>query len=343
MGIAIVGIDLGKNVCSIVEADEFGMVLRRRRVRRDKLVDHLSKLDPCIVAMEASCGAHHLAGQATGQGHEVRLMSPEYVRPYVKAQKNDERDAEAIVEAATRPTMRFVTPKSEDQLDIQALHRVRDRLVGQRTSLMNQIRGLFLERGLTTAQGRARLADFVDALLADDDAPVSSRIVMVLKDMRAEWQELDRRIKVFDAEFAAFAKSDEQAHRLVSIPGIGPLTASALVASVGDATAFAHARDLAAWIGLVPRQTTTGGKPRLGGITRRGNKYLRKNLVHGARAALPALARSQTNLGRWLSGLLTRAHPNTVVVALANRLARIAWAVLTQNRLFQPEVPARTS
>ncbi len=343
MGIAIVGIDLGKNVCSIVEADKFGMVLRRRRVRRDKLVDHLSKIDPCIVAMEASCGAHHLAGLATGQGHEVRLMSPEYVRPYVKAQKNDDRDAEAIVEAATRPTMRFVTPKSEDQLDIQALHRVRDRLVGQRTSLMNQIRGLLLERGLTTAQGRARLADFVDALLADGDAPVSSRILMVLKDMRAEWQELDRRVKVFDAEFAAFAKSDEQAQRLVSIPGIGPLTASALVASVGDAAAFAHARDLAAWIGLVPRQTTTGGKPRLGGITRRGNKYLRKNLVHGARAALPVLARSQTNLGRWLSGLLTRAHPNTVVVALANRLARIAWAVLTQGRLFQPEVPARTS
>lgn len=168
--------------------------------------------------------------------------------------------------------MRFVTPKSKDQLDIQALHRIRDRLVGQRTSLMNQIRGLLLERGLTTAQGRARLADFVDALLTDDEAAVSSRIAMVLKDMHSEWQGLDRRVKAFDAEFAAFAKSDEQANRLVSIPGIGPLTESALVAAVGDATSFAYARDLAAWIGLVPRQSTTGGKPRLVGITRRGNK-----------------------------------------------------------------------
>jgi transposase len=236
-----------------------------------------------------------------------------------------------------------VTPKTEDQLDIQSIHRARERLVGQRTSLMNQIRGLLLERGLTAAQGRARLAYLLNALLADADEGVSLRMKAPLFDMRAEWRELDRRIKAFDSEFAAFSKSDGQARQLVSIPGIGPLTASALVAAVGDATSFARARDLAAWIGLVPRQTTTGGKPRLGGITHRGNKYLRKNLVHGARAALPSLARSQTNLGRWLTGLLARAHPNTVVVALANRLARIAWVVLTQNRRFQPDAPTRMS
>jgi len=264
-------------------------------------------------------------------------MSPEYVRPYVKAQKNDDRDAEAIAEAATRPTMRFVEIKSEEQLDMQTLHRARDRLVGERTALTNQLRGILPERGITIAQGRRKLEQHLAAMLdgGDDSAPsLSMRLRWLIEDMRAEWRELDRRIAAFDNEFAACARSDADARRLATIPGIGVLNATAMVAAVGRAETFARGRDLAAWLGLVPRQITTGGKPRLVGITKRGNKYLRKLLIHGARSALPVLAASATPLGGWLQGLLKRVHKNAAVVALANKLARIVWAVLRRGKAF---------
>jgi transposase len=262
-------------------------------------------------------------------------MSPEYVRPYVKAQKNDDRDAEAIAEAATRPTMRFVELKSAEQLDMQSLHRVRDRLVGERTALMNQLRAVLLERGITVPQGRRKLQQQLAVILDATEARLSQRMRTLLADLQAEWVELDRRISAFDDEFAARAKTDEAARRLATIPGIGVLNATALVAAVGNAATFARGRDLAAWLGLVPRQMTTGGKPRLLGISKRGNKYLRKLLVHGARAALPALAASQTPLGTWLRGLLQRAHKNAVTVALANKLARIVWAVLRHGGTYE--------
>jgi transposase len=235
--------------------------------------------------------AHHLGRVFTAQGYEVRLMAPEYVAPYVKAQKNDDRDAEAIAEAATRPTMRFVALKSEAQLDQQTLHRARSRLVNSRTRLTNQLRAILLERGITVAKGRRALA-------------------------------------ALDREFVETARTVAPARRLATIPGIGALNATALNAAVGEAEDFASARDLAAWLGLVPRQTTTGGRARLGGITKRGNVYLRTLLIHAARPALPALSRGETPMGAWLRGLLARAHPNVVVVALAAKLARIAWAVL---------------
>jgi transposase len=245
-------------------------------------------------------------------------MSPEYVRPYVKAQKNDDRDAEAIAEAATRPTMRFVEVKTEAQLDMQSLHRARDRLVAERTALINQLRGVLLERGIAVPQGRRTLELQLAALLAEGEVPLSPRIRQLVTDMRAQWAELDRRIAAFDEEFAARAKEDGAARRLATIPGIGVMNATALVAAIGEGQAFARGRDLAAWLGLVPKQRTTGGKPRLFGITKRGNKYLRKLLVHGARGAMPTLAKSATPLGAWLRGLLARAHANTAVVALAN-------------------------
>jgi len=267
----------------------------------------------------------------------VRLMSPEYVQPYVKAQKNDERDAEAIAEAATRPTMRFVELKSETQLDIQTLHRARWRLVSERTALINQLRAVLLERGITVAQGRRRLEQYLTLALDCENSsplPLSPRMRLLIDDMRAQWRELDRRIAVFDAEFVTVARSDETARRLASIPGIGVLNATALVAAVGDARTFARGRDLAAWLGLVPRQATTGGRPRLLGITKRGNKYLRTLLIHGARAALPSLATTDGSLGNWLRDLGARAHRNTVVVALANKLARIAWAILRSSTTY---------
>jgi transposase len=330
MQIAVLGIDLGKNSCSIVGLDASGRVVLRRRMHRDSVIKMAARLPVCVMAMEACCGAHHLGRALQCIGHQVRLMSPEYVRPYVKAQKNDERDAEAIAEAASRPTMRFVELKSETQLDMQSLHRARSRLVGERTALINQLRAALLERGITVPQGRRRLERFLELVLDREDVPLSlsPRIRLLIDDMRAQWRELDRRIAAFDAEFVAVARSDMTARRLSTIPGIGTLNATALVAAVGNARSFARARDLAAWLGLVPRQATTGGRPKLLGITKRGNKYLRTLLIHGARAALPTLSMTRGSLGDWLRGLSARAHRNTVVVALASKLARIAWAVL---------------
>jgi transposase len=328
MTIAIIGIDLGKSVCSMTGLDQAGAVVLRRRVSRGKLVELLARIPSCVVAMEACCGAHHLGRVFAAQGHEVRLMAPEYVAPYVKAQKNDDRDAEAIAEAATRPTMRFVALKSEAQLDQQTLHRTRSRLVNSRTRLTNQLRAILLERGITVAKGRRALGLALEILLDEEGSGLSPRVRALLGEMRVEWVELDTRIAALDREFVETARTVAPARRLATIPGIGALNATALTAAVGEAEDFASARDLAAWLGLVPRQTTTGGKARLGGITKRGNVYLRTLLIHGARAALPALSRGETPLGAWLRGLLARAHPNVVVVALAAKLARIAWAVL---------------
>ena len=346
MEIAVLGIDLGKSSCSVVGLDRSGRVVLRRRMHRDSVAKLAAGLPACIMAMEACCGAHHLGRLLHEMGHQVRLMSPEYVRPYVKAQKNDDRDAEAIAEAATRPTMRFVELKSAEQLDMQSLHRVRDRLVGERTALINQLRAVLLERGFTAPQGRRKLEQALTVLLDErSELPpslaLSPRLRTLVEDMRAEWAELDRRIGAFDDEFAARAKADATARRLATIPGIGVLNATALAAAIGTAATFARGRDLAAWLGLVPRQVTTGGKPRLLGINKRGNVYLRRLLIHGARAAMPSLLTTNTALGAWLRGLAGRVHKNVAIVALANKLARIAWAVLSRGETFDAKpIPA---
>ena len=338
MQIAVLGIDLGKNSCSIVGFDDGGAVVLRRRMRREGVIKVAGKLSACVVAMEACCGAHHLGRVLRAQGHEVRLMSPEYVRPYVKSQKNADRDAEAIAEAATRPTMRFVELKSEEQLDMQTLHRARDRLVGERTALINQLRAVLLERGITVAQGRRKLERHLAGL--DAQGGLSQRMRVLIEDMRLQWCELDRRIAELDKELTEWVRNEEAARRLMTIPGIGVLNATALIAAIGQGESFARGRDLAAWLGLVPRQLTTGSRPRLVGISKRGNKYLRKLLIHGARAALPTLLESPTSLGAWLRGLMTRMHKNAVVVALANKLARLAWAVLRHGEMFRFAVSA---
>src|SRR5215210_6833606 len=252
MQIAVLGIDLGKNSCSVVGLDAGGRVVLRRRLTRDGVVKLAAGLPGCVMAMEACCGAHHLGRRLRDQGHQVRLMSPEYVRPYVKAHKNDDRDAEAIAEAATRPTMRFVELKSETQLDMQTLHRARDRLVGERTALINQLRAILLERGLVIPQGRRKLEQHLAAILDEgSDVPLSPRVRALVEDMRTEWRELDRRIGAFDDEFAARARTDAAARRLATIPGIGVLNATALVAAIGTGKAFGRGRDLAAWLGLL--------------------------------------------------------------------------------------------
>ena len=334
MKIVMIGIDLGKNLCSVAGLDEIGAVVLRRRMKRESVLLFTAQLEQCTVAMEACCGAHHLGRQIAGQGHTVRLMSAEYVRPYVKAQKNDERDAEAIAEAATRPTMRFVEIKSEAQLEVQSLHRVRGRLVAERTAVINQLRALLLERGITVPQGRRKIERLLPEILGDERNGLGPRLRRLIADMREEWRGIDRRISDFDHELTERARAEETTRRLMRIPGIGVLTATALVAAVGNARTFTRGRDLAAWLGLVPRQATTGGKPKLLGISKRGNAYLRTLLIHGARTALPGLAKSETPLGRWLKGLLKRVHRNVAIVALANKLSRIAWAVLAHDRQY---------
>ena len=245
MKIAVLGVDLGKNVCSLVGLDDVGVVIVRRRARRDTLIDFVGKLPACIVGMEACCGAHHLGRLFAAQGHDVRLMSPEYVRPYVKAQKNDDRDAEGIAEAATRPTMRFVEIKTPAQLDMQTLHRSRDRLVGERTALINQLRAILLERGIVVPQGKRKLEHYLVMLMGEHQGgALTTRIRMLVADMQAQWRELDRRIAALEAEFTSFAKEDEDARRLTTIPGVGIMNATALIAAIGKAETFAHGRDL---------------------------------------------------------------------------------------------------
>ncbi len=331
--IAVLGIDLGKNSCSLAGMDATGAVVMRKRMTREAIVAFATTLPACVIAMEACCGTHFLGRTLALHGHTIRLMSPEYVQPYVKAQKTDDRDAEAIAEAATRPTMRFVSLKSEDQLDLQILHRVRERLVNARTALINQLRAVLLERGIILPKGRVNLMRRLEDLMAGDPA-VSARASKLLEDLRDEWSGLDRRIKAYDEELATLTREDAQARRLATIPGIGVINATALLAAVGDGSAFAKGRDLAAWLGLTPRQHSTGGKTKLLGISKRGNGYLRKQLIHGARAAMPHLAGKPNQLGVWLQNMLARAHPNVVVVALAAKLARIAWAVLRKEEDF---------
>ncbi len=337
--IAVLGIDLGKNSCSLAGMDSTGAVVMRKRLTRDAIVTFAATLPACVIAMEACCGAHFLGRTLALHGHTIRLMSPEYVQPYVKAQKTDDRDAEAIAEAATRPTMRFVSLKSETQLDLQILHRVRERLVNARTALINQLRAVLLERGIVLPKGRINLMRRLEELMAGDPA-VSARTSTLLADLRDEWAGLDQRIKAYDDELAALIREDEQARRLATIPGIGVINATALLAAIGDGSAFAKARDLATWLGLTPRQHSTGGKTKLLGISKRGNGYLRKQLIHGARAAMPHLAAKPNQLGTWLQTMLTRAHPNVVVVALAAKLARIAWAVLHKQQDFDRQALA---
>ena len=331
--IAVLGIDLGKNSCSLAGLDAAGAVIMRKRMTREGVIAFASVLPPCVVAMEACCGAHFVGRTLASYGHTVRLMSPEYVQPYVKAHKTDDRDAEAIAEAASRPTMRFVSVKSEAQLDLQLLHRARERLVLTRTGLINQLRAVLLERGITLPKGRKVLMRRLDEVMAAHPT-LSPRTCKLIEELRGEWSALDQRITAYDDEFITLTRVDEQARRLATVPGIGPINATALLAAVGDASAFARARDLPAWLGLTPRQHSTGGKTRLLGISKRGDRYLRKQLIHGARSALPRLAAKPDKLGAWLRGLQARAHLNVVVVALAAKLARIVWAVLRHEKSF---------
>lgn len=268
MDIAVLGIDLDKTVCSLAGVDGTGAVLLRRRVQRFQLLEFLAQLPPCIVAMEACGGAYHVGRFCLQFGHEPRLMSPLYVWPYVKVHKNDDRDAEGIAEAATRPTMSFVPIKTEEQLDLQALHRVCERLVQDRTRLINQAGGFLMGRGVRPAQGRHVFQKFLTRLVEDHSGDLTPRMMAMLADMAVELSAINEKVTALDSEIKSVAGADQDMRRLMEIPGAGPTIATALVAAVGNGKAFSKGRDLAAWLGLVPRQVTTGGKAKLIGISK---------------------------------------------------------------------------
>lgn len=336
--IRVVGVDIGKTSFHVVAVDGSGAVQLKRRCSRAQLLALLAKLTDCLVAMEACCGAHHLAREIAPLGHNVRLIAPEFVKPFLKSNKNDYLDAEAIAEAAQRPTMRFVPVKSVEQLDLQALHRVRERLVAKRTAVINQLRSFLLERGIVFRAGRRHLASQMPALFADERSPLSARMQVILRNLWHEWQQLEHDIGEITAEIETIAKTDPDCRRLLAVPGVGPIVATALVAAVGNGNAFQRGRDLAAWLGLVPRQHSTGGKPRLLGISKRGNGNLRRLFIHGARSVALHADRNR-GLGLWLTGLEQRAHKNVAIVALANKIVRISWAVLARDQEYRVPAP----
>ena len=328
----VCGIDLGKTVFHLVGLSKEGHVVLKKRLSRKQLITLTVTIPSCLIGMEACAGAHFLARVLRAQGHDVKLMPAEYVRPFVKSNKNDYVDAEAIAEAVQRPTMRFVPIKNEAQLDLQALHRVRDRWMGRRTAVINQIRGFMLEHGITVPTGPAHLKRQLPTILEDAQNLLSTRMRALLSELRVEWEKLEEQIDAMNREFAQFAAKEEGCRRLLTIPGVGPLTATALVAAIGKGTAFRKARDLAAWLGLVPRQHSTGGATRLMGISKRGSPYLRRLFIHGGRSILASVKREDHRFGDWLDRLQARSPQNVAVVAMANKMARMAWAVLTKDQ-----------
>src|SRR5512141_2663009 len=333
---AVVGIDIGKNSFHIVGHNERGAIVLRQKWSRGQIEARFANMPPCLVGMEACVGAHHLSRKLNSLGHNARLMPAKYVRPYSKGQKNDFRDAEAIAEAVQRPTMTFVATKTADQLDLQALHRVRERLVSQRTGIINQIRAFLLERGVAVRQGLRFLRAELPGILATRSDALSPRMMHLIEDLAGDWRRLDERIEGLSGEINAIARQDAGCERLMSVPGIGPIISSAMVAAVGAGDAFDKGRDFAAWLGLVPRQLSTGDRTILGKISKRGNRYLRVLFVQAAWVVLlRPKSWARYGLKPWIEAAKRRLHPNVLAIALANKLARVAWSVLARGRGFE--------
>ena len=328
-----IGLDIAKHVFHVHGADERGRMVFSRKVSRAKLLPFFAAQPRCLVALEACAGAHHWGRELIRLGHEVRLIPPAYVKPFVKRQKNDAADAEAICEAAQRPSMRFVAVKTEEQQASAMVFRGRDLLVGQRTQIINALRGHMAEQGWVAPKGPSHVARLAGLLEDESAVPVSAR--PVLQAMLEMLAELDRRIAMLDKEIARRACEDETARRLMTIPGIGPITATALAALAPPPESFAKARDFAAWLGLVPRQHSSGGKQKLGAISRMGERTLRRLLIIGASAVVLHASKRGAPAGSWLAQMLARKPRMLVTVALANKTARIAWAVLTRNEVYR--------
>ena len=337
MNIKRVGIDLAKQVFQVHGVDSQEKAVLRKQLRRAQMLDYFTKLPPCLIGMEACSSAHYWARELQKQGHTVKLMAPQFVKPYVKSNKNDANDAEAICEAVARPSMRLVAIKTIAQQDIQALHRIRSELVHQRTAKVNQIRGLLGEYGLVVGRRVDVLRNALPLLLEDAENGLTIDFRELLQGLQHDLIKLDERVDEMDKKIKLLASNNADAKRLQQIPGIGPITATALICAIGDGKQFKRGRDMAAWLGLTPRQHSSGGKDRLLGISKRGDAYLRTLLIHGARAVLRVAGDKDDPRSRWLQNLCDRRNKNIAAVALANKNARIVWALLTKKTDFLPE------
>jgi len=334
--VATMGIDIGKNSFHVVGLDQRGAIVLRQKWSRGQVEARLANMPPCLIGMKACVGAHHLSRKLQSLGHDARLMPARYVRAYLKGQKNDFRDGEAIAEAVQRPTMKFVATKTAEQLDLQALHRVRARLVSQRTGIVNQIRAFLLDRGVAVRKGPRFLRTELPRILSTRCDVLSPRMVHVIEELAGDWHRLDERIKSVSSEIEALADQDPACERLMTVPGIGPIISSATVAAIGNGAAFSKGRDFGAWLGLVPRQISTGDRTILGKISKQGNRYLRVLFVQAARVVLVRPnSWERYGLKSWIEAAKKRLHHNVLAIALANKLARIAWAVLNKERKFE--------
>jgi transposase len=334
--ISVLGIDIAKRGFHVVGMNEQGQIGLRKRLSRHDLMPFIATLPPVLIGMEACGGAHYWARRFREHGHEVKLMAPQFVKPYIKSNKNDMRDAEGIGEAVTRPTMRFVPTKEVDQQDIQALHRVRERLIGARTALVNEIHGLLHEYGIVVPKGVSKFRQTVIGKLEAEKAKLTPLSQEMFGKLIDEFAVLEKQLAYYQETLETVATTHPECQRLMTIPGIGPLTATALLAAVSDASAFKNGRQFAAWLGLVPRQHSTGGKERLLGISKRGDSYLRKLLVHGARTTIRWVGRKTDRRSQWIRQLVERRGKNRTAVAVANKNARIVWALLTSHQDYQP-------
>ncbi len=344
MNVTTIGIDLAKNVFQVHGVDGRGKTALRRSIKRPELTRYFANIPPCLIGMEACGSAHFWARRLSELGHTVKLMAPQFVKPYVKTNKNDARDAEAICEAVGRQNMRFVPVKTVEQQGLLSLHRARQGFVVARTAQANQIRGLLAELGVVIPKGIRNLESRMPGILGDAENGLPGMSRDLFNRLFNHFRELNRQVSELELQIRAWHRQSTESQRLEAIPGIGPITASALAASIGDAKTFKNGRQLAAWLGLVPRQDSSGGKERLLGISKRGDTYLRTLLIHGARAVLLRLKCRADHTEGWLARLVQRRNPNIAAVALANKNARIVWALLAHDRNYQAEyVSARSA
>lgn len=333
--LTVLGIDLAKQSFQLHGVDQQGKIVMKKKMTRHKLIEIVAKLSPCLIGMEACGGAHYWAKRFQAMGHTVRLMAPQFVKPYVKSNKSDQADAEAICEAVQRPSMRFVPIKSNTQQDVQSMHRIRSQLVSRKTAQSNQIRGLLMEYGIVIAQGSSQVSKRLPDILEDANNGLSALFRELLAQLQQELLHLNERITQLEKQLSHIADNNTACQRLLTIPGVGLLSATALIAAVGDVSVFKSGREMAAWLGLVPRQHSTGGKPTLLGISKRGDNYLRALLIHGGRSIVRCSDSHHDKRSQWLSELKQRRGNNIAAVAAANKNARIAWAILTQHSRYQ--------
>jgi transposase len=333
--VTLLGIDLAKNVFQLHGVDDKGKPVLIRKLTRNKLMEAMTKQPPCTVVMEACGGANYWSRKFKQMGHEVKLISPQFVKPFVKTNKNDRNDAEAIVEAASRPTMRFVSPKTVEQEDIQMVHRVRSRLIQERTALVNQIRGLLAEYGIVVPKGINKIRKALPGILEDAKNELSHSGRLIFNDLYEEIEEKDKKIKKYDMKLEVIFKTNEACQKIEKIEGIGIIAATAIVATIGDPKVFKNGRHFAAFLGLVPRQCSSGNKQRLLGISKRGDIYIRTLLIHGGRSVVRCVDNKEDPRSKWIKNIKERRGTNKAAVALANKNARIIWAVLAKNEQYR--------